>query len=110
LLLTAQDVAAHAASIGAEEYFRPEALELIRRVKHKSELTDDEIFLLAITAGQAALAAYVEPGERGTDAAKKTLDAILYLLDHDEVVQATLKELHKLVQLENRRNLPPDRT
>jgi hypothetical protein len=79
-------------TIGAE-YFLPEALELCRKIKDKtvSELTDDEIVMLALTAGQAALAQYVEPGHRQ---AEETLNTILEILDHGEVVQATLRKLH----------------
>ena len=36
-------------------YYAP-ALELARRARHKSELSDDEILMLALVAAQAALA------------------------------------------------------
>ena len=75
------------------EYFLPEALELIKRVRSKSELSDDETIMLALTAAQAALAKHVEPGNT---TAHETLETILKLLDHDEVVQATLHKLHHL--------------
>jgi hypothetical protein len=74
----------------------PEALELCKRLKGKkvSDLSDDEVILLAITAGQAALAKYIQPGDRSCD---KTLSTILSILDHREVVQATLSKLHKML-------------
>ena len=78
-----------------KQYFLPEALELIQRVKHRSELSNDEIVMLALTAAQAALAKHVEPGNRD---AEETLNTILRIIDHDEVVQATLRRLHKLLR------------
>jgi len=86
--------------IGAE-YFLPEALELIKKVQHKSELTEDEVVMLALTAAQASLAAYVEPGHRQ---AEETLETIMTLLDHDDVVNATQ---HKIRQLLKPSQVPP---
>jgi hypothetical protein len=97
-------------TIGAE-YFLPEALELCRKIKDKtvSELTDDEIVMLALTAGQAALAKYVEPGNRS---AEETIEAILGILDHGKVVQATLHKLHTVLRQREKReqhHLQPER-
>jgi hypothetical protein len=50
--------------------------------------------MLAITAAQAALAKYVEPGDGSCD---RTLDTILGILDHGEVVQATINKLHRML-------------
>lgn len=79
-------------SIG-EQYFLPEALELLRRTRHKTRLSDDEILLLTITAAQAARAHYAEPGNRP---AKDTLDVILRVLDHEEVIRAEYNKLYSL--------------
>jgi hypothetical protein len=83
--------------IGAE-YFTPEALELCRSLKGRqvSELSDDEILMLAVTAAQAALMKYVEPGHRD---AEETLNTILDVLDHDTIVQAKLRKLHSMRRL-----------
>jgi hypothetical protein len=83
--------------IGAE-YFTPEALDLCRSLKGRkvSDLSDDEILLLAVTAAQAALAKHVEPGNRD---AEETLDTILSVLDHETIVQAELRKLHSLRRL-----------
>ena len=78
-----------------KQYFLPEALELIKRVKHRDELSDDEIVMLALTAAQAALAKHLEPGNRD---AEETLNSILRILDHEDVVQATLHKLHRLLR------------
>ena len=79
-------LAAELPSIGAES-FLPEALELCQKIKDKTvaELSDDEIVMLALTAGQAALAKHVEPGNRS---AEETIETILGILDHREVVHA----------------------
>lgn len=78
-----------------ERYFLPEALVLVRRLRGQpaSELSQDEILMLALTAAQATLARYVEPGNRK---ATDTLNTILSVLDHDTVVQAEIKKLHQM--------------
>jgi hypothetical protein len=52
------------ASLAPRDYFTPEAPALCARIKHKSELTDDEMLMLATAAAQAVLARYRHPGER----------------------------------------------
>jgi hypothetical protein len=93
-LVPGDDLQAQLPRIGAE-YFTPEALELCQSLKGRkaSELSDDEVLMLALTAAQAALAKHVEPGNRE---AEETLDTILSVLDHDAVVQAELRKLHKM--------------
>ena len=85
-LVPRDDLPAQLPRIGAE-YFTPEALELCRSLKSRkaSELSDDEVLMLALTAAQAALAKHVEPANRE---AEETLDTILAVLDHDKIVQA----------------------
>jgi hypothetical protein len=73
-------------AILCDEYFTPEARALCARIKHKPELTDDELLMLAMAAAQAALARYWYPGERS---AEEALVIIEQILDHDDVV-ATL--------------------
>jgi hypothetical protein len=67
------------------DYFTPEARALCARVKHKSELTDDETVMLALVATQARLAKYIHPGER---TAEEALDDIGRILDHEDIVAA----------------------
>jgi hypothetical protein len=73
----------------------PEALELCGNLKdrHISDLSDDEILMLAFTAAQAALLKHVEPGNHD---AEETLNTILSVLDHDTIVQAEMRKLHAL--------------
>jgi hypothetical protein len=75
------------------QYFLSEALDLLKRVKSRDELSEDEIVMLALTAAQAALAKHIEPGNH---TAEQTLNTILRILDNEHVVQATLKKLHKI--------------
>jgi hypothetical protein len=69
-----------APALPVDDYFTPEASALCRRVKHKSELTDDETLMLALAAAQAALARYFHPGARSAEDALNTIGAIL---DHE---------------------------
>jgi hypothetical protein len=73
-----------------DEYFTPEARALCARVKHKSELTDDETLMLALAAAQAALAKYFRPGARS---AEDALNAIGAVLDHEDVVAALNRKM-----------------
>lgn len=45
-----------------DEFFTPAARVLCARIKHKSELTDDEMLMLAMAAPQAPLAKLFPPG------------------------------------------------
>ena len=96
-LVPRDDLPAQLPRIGAE-YFTPEALELCRSLKGRkaSDLSDDEILLLALTAAQAALVKHVESRHRD---AEDTLNTILGVLDHDTIVQAELRKLHSLRRL-----------
>jgi hypothetical protein len=97
----AQSLAGRVSKIGAE-YLLPEALELCERLEHKkaADLTDDEIMMLAITAAQAALAKHVEPGDPSCD---RTLNSILGILDHREVVQQpAINKLHRMLRSSSR--------
>ena len=100
-LVPRDDLPAQLPRIGAE-YFTPEALELCRGLKDRkaSELSDDEVLMLALTAAQAALVKHVEPGDQD---AEETLNTILAVLDHDKIVQAEMRKLHGLLKrLSNR--------
>src|SRR4051794_40002828 len=93
-LVPTDDLPAQLPKIGAE-YFIPEALELCKSLKGRqvSDLSEDEILMLALTAAQAALAKHVEPGNHE---AEDTLDTILSVLDHDTVVQSEMRKLHAM--------------
>ena len=78
------------------------AREIVRRVRHRAHLSDDEIIVLAMVAAQISLAQYVEP-HRELDP-DDTLNAILDILDRGEVVQAVSS---KMLWLLNHR--PPAR-
>src|SRR4051812_21788145 len=62
--------------------------------KARGDLTEDELLVLAMAAGQAALAAYVHP--EGTDA-KHALDQLLAVLDHHTIVETTDKKARELL-------------
>ena len=51
--------------------------------------------MLPLTAAQAALAKHIEPGNRS---AEETLDRIMAIIDHEEVVQATVHKLHQMLR------------
>ncbi len=72
------------------EFLTPEARSLCERVKHKSELSDKELRMLAMVAAQAALARYYQPGHRSAD---ETLNLIGQFLDHEDVVSALFRQI-----------------
>lgn len=76
-------------------FYYDQAREICRRVKDKAHLTDDEIIVLAVVASQLALAKFVEPGERDTDA---TLNEIMTYLDHNEVIAAISSKMDRLLE------------
>jgi hypothetical protein len=84
------------------EHYYDMAREIVRRVRHRSHLSDDEIIVLAVVAAQISLQKYVEP-HRNLDA-DDTLNAILDILDRGEVIQAVSS---KMLWLLNHR--PPAR-
>ncbi len=67
-------------------FFDPAIRELCKKTRNRADLSEDEILLLAIAAGQAALARYIEPGSAHD--AEETLEQIL-AIDHDAVGAAT---------------------
>ena len=76
-----------------DQYFLPEALELLRRTRSKERLSDDEILLLTVTAAQAARAQRVEAG---TQSPRDVLNVILDILDHEDVIRAEFNKLYTL--------------
>ena|ERR1700760_1246085 len=85
-----------APALPEDDYFTPEARALCARVKHKSELTDDETVMLAMAA-QAALAKYFHPGARS---AEEALNAIGAILDHQDVVTALQRKMRTEINSE----------
>lgn len=79
-----------APAMPSDDYFTPEPRKLCARVKHKSELTDDETLMLTLAAAQAALARYFHPRARS---AEETLDAIGRILDREDVVAALQRKM-----------------
>ena len=73
------------------EHYYDMAREIVRRVRHRSHLSDDEIIVLAVVAAQISLQKYVEP-HRNLDA-DDTLNAILDILDRGEVIQAVSSKM-----------------
>jgi hypothetical protein len=80
-----------------DQYFLPEALELLRRTRDKTRLSDDEVLLLTITAAQAARAHHLELQNNGS---QHTLDVILNVLDHEDVIRAEFNKLYALFREE----------
>jgi hypothetical protein len=86
-----------APALPEDDYFTPEARALCARVKHKSELTEDETVMLAMAAAQAALAKYFHPGARS---AEEALNAIGAILDHQDVVAALQRKMRTEINAE----------
>lgn len=84
------------------EHYYDVVREIVRRVRHRSHLSDHEIIVLAMVAAQISMARYLEP-HRNLDA-DQTLDAVFDILDRGEVVQAVSS---KMLWLLNHR--PPSR-
>jgi hypothetical protein len=80
-------------ALARHPYYAP-AVELVRRIRKKSELNEDEILILAVVAAQAALAKYGP--ESAT--AEETVSALLNVLDHEELVMAALLKMHRLLR------------
>jgi hypothetical protein len=95
---TLQDSVEVLRSLG-DQYFLPEAIELLRRTRGKKRLSDDEILLLTVTAAQAVRAYYVEPEKHP---AKEILETILSILDHEEVIRAEYNKLYSIFREEAR--------
>lgn len=72
----------------------PALAQLCKKTRDKSDLSADEVLLLALAAGQAALARYVEPGNHN---AEETLNKIMDLLDHQTVVAVTRAKARELL-------------
>jgi hypothetical protein len=62
------------------------------------ELTDDERMVISVIAAQAALAKYVDPGDRD---AGVVLNKILRVLDHREMIFALTRKMHRLLEQES---------
>jgi hypothetical protein len=80
---------------GEFDYYYEQAREICRRVKNRAHLTDDEIIVLAVVASQLALAKFVEPGERDSDA---TLNEIMGYLNHNEINAAISSKMDRLLE------------
>jgi len=85
---------AHVLKTIGVDYLGPEAKKLCKIV-NKETLSDDEIIVLALAATQAALLKHVEPGDRD---AEETLDTILSIVDHRQVVQALYDKVDELLE------------
>lgn len=78
-----------------DPFYLDQAREICRRIQNKSHLTDDEILVLAMSAAALALARYIEPGNNRD--AEGTLDKILGILDHSDVVNALQSKMDLLI-------------
>ena len=84
-------------------YFTDEALSLIDRIKDKSELTDDDMVMLALTAAQAVLARHLHPD--GGQADEETINKLFGVLDDYRVVEATFSKIRKMVRADKRKTI-----
>jgi hypothetical protein len=103
ITMTSQSVAAETAANSVGYYSL--AHEICVRVNDdKTQLTDDERIVLSMVAAQAALARYIEPGDRN---AEETLNKILRVLDHKELNEAMSRKMAQLLeQSEHRHRVP----
>ncbi len=76
-----------------EQYFLPEALELLRQTKNDMRLNDDVILLLVISAMQALRAYSVE---HDAPPPEQILAAMVDILDHEEVIMAEYNKLYEI--------------
>ncbi len=88
-------VASEASIVPDEPRYFDQVREICRRVQNKSHLTNDEILVLALSASLLALAPYVEPGNNRDP--EGTLDKILGILDHTDVVAALQSKMDLLI-------------
>jgi hypothetical protein len=90
------NLSAHEASLVPDDpFYIEQAREICRRVRDKAHLTDDEILVLAMSASALALARYIEPGHNRDP--EGTLDKILGILDHADVVAALQSKMDLLI-------------
>jgi hypothetical protein len=72
------------------------AHEICVRVDHdKSRLTDDERITLSVVAAQAALARHLTPNDLNAEA---VLNKVLRVLDHQEMIAAMTRKMHRLLE------------
>ena len=83
-------------------YFTDEALSLIDRID-KSELTDDYMVMLALTAAQAVLARHLHPDSGQTD--EETINRLFGVLDDYRVVEATFSKIRKMARPAKRKTI-----
>src|ERR1700753_1190799 len=74
-----------------QQYFLPEAIELLNRTREQTRLDDDTILLLVVTAAQALRAYSVE---RDAPPPERILAAMVDILDHEEVIRAEYNKLY----------------
>lgn len=67
------------------------AREIVRRVRHRDHLSDDEIIVLSVVASQITLSRYLELHRE--EQPEEVLDQILDILDRGEVVKAVSSKM-----------------
>ena len=75
----------------------------IDRIKDKSELTDDDMVMLALTAAQALLARHLHPDGGQTD--EETINKLFGVLDDYRVVEATFSKIRKMVRADKHKTI-----
>jgi hypothetical protein len=77
------------------EYFGKAGQALIERLKNKSQLTDDDMVMLALTVAQAMMNRHIDPQSRCSD--EETLNAMMTVLDDTRVVEAAFNKIRQIV-------------
>ena len=72
-----------------------DAKKLILRLKDQSQISDDEVLALAVIAGEAALAKYVDPQQH--ESCDQAIREIFSVLDHEAVVLAMRRKVRELL-------------
>jgi hypothetical protein len=77
------------------EYFGKAGQALIEKLKNKTELSDDDMVILALTVAQAMMNRNIDPESHCSD--EETLNAMMTVLDDTRVVEAALNKIRQIV-------------
>ena len=77
------------------EYFGKAGHALIEKLRNKSQLSDDDMVILALTVAQAMMNRHLDPQSRRSD--EETLHAMMTVLDDTHVVEAAFNRIRQIV-------------
>lgn len=77
------------------EYFGTAGRALIKKIRSKAELSDDDLVVLALTVAQAMMSRHVDPQSKCSD--EQTLNAMMAVLDDTRVVESAFNKIRTIV-------------